>query len=169
MYNFCSYLPIIKQLTSLFDFKNIEYNNIVNTIKDKKNVVMYLGGREEGILNIDNLSNKSLISIKNKTGIFKIALINGIDIIPVYLFFNKNITNNNKNNLIYNLFINFINFYLYKPTLTVVGKPIKVNKIINPTYDDILILRNKYINSLKYLFDKYKILFKWSEKELEIY
>jgi 2-acylglycerol O-acyltransferase 2 len=40
--------------------------------------------------------------------------------------------------------------------VTVVGRPIEVDKIENPTMEEISAIQQKYICELKYIFDKYK-------------
>ena len=50
-----------------------------------------------------------------------------------------------------------------------VGKPIDIKKIENPSEEDIINLRNRYINSLTELYNKYKSTFGWNDKTIEIY
>ena len=54
-------------------------------------------------------------------------------------------------------------------TEMIIGEPIHSSKIENPTENDIIDLRNKYIDSLKCIFDKYKTTFGWNDSKLEIY
>ena len=45
----------------------------------------------------------------------------------------------------------------------VIGEPINIPKIESPSDDDINFYKNKYIDSLNHLFNKYKSTFGWMD------
>ena len=164
------YIPIFNKLSSLIGVEKCDYGSLSNYIKNKS-IHLYIGGINEFMLNINNIHNYVNLSLYNRRGIFKIALETGTDIIPTYTFYDKR-DNLNKNSsfLFIRMFINHaLNMIPNKTTLLVIGAPIKVDKIENPSEDDIINLKNLYISGLINLYDKYKFTFGWPEKELKIY
>ena len=54
------------------------------------------------------------------------------------------------------------------PILNIIGEPIKVNKIDNPTDEDIDKLREKYIIEIKKIYECYKITYNARDRILDI-
>ena len=165
------YIPFIKPLAYLIGGNDCSEVNIISKIKEKKNIHIFLGGMDEGLLNLYNFKNNSKLCIKNRKGIFKIALKEGIQLIPTYTFYNKRFTLEENSYLlnIRTIFNQILNIIPNNNTLFVVGKPLKVEQVKNPTDEDIINLRNQFIEELENLFNKYKTTFGWNDKFLEIY
>lgn len=164
-------LPIIRDIARLLHVIPVNYDSIKNTVQ-QESVSLMLGGVQE-LLNTS--SDTFELTIRNRTGIFRIALETGTQLVPVLTY--------GENKLfppISNSYLDFLNNVLYSmfhiaipyPTLTslqnwnrlhyeplekirtCIGEPIAVKKIENPTLSDIVELRNLYILKLNELFEK---------------
>ena len=145
-----SYVPIIKQLMFLIGGTECSEENIIKKIDENKLIHIFLGGADEGLMNITNNQNNTKLCIKKRTGIFKIALKKGISIIPTYTFYNKNFTLDDDSNMlkIRTIFNQIMNIFPANKTLFVIGKPLLITKNENPSTSDILALRDRYIESI---------------------
>lgn len=165
--------PFVKQIMDIFGCGNCNKTEIKKYIACNKSIGLWIGGISELMRTNEE---KEIIYIKKRKGIFKIALEEGINIIPTFTF---------GQSLMYKqsmkMKIPFINSYfcLYfgkyfttipfmVPILNIIGKPIKVNKINNPSDNDINILREKYIIEIKKLYESYKITYNMQNRILEI-
>ena len=163
------YVPIIKQLATFTGFSECSHNNIVSLLKKGSSIHIFLGGVDECIMNMRDEMGKTLICVNNRKGIFKIAIQNGIDIVPTYTFYNKRYLGTNNFMYIQKIAKLISNILPLNKTLCVIGTPIVVQKKNDPSDYDISSLKNKYISNLKELFDKYKLTFGWANKELTIF
>lgn len=169
--NFYHTIPILRDIMRIAHVTSSDYENIKNTLQTESISIM-LGGVKE-LLNSDE--NKIYLVIKDRKGIFKLALESGSPIVPVITY--------GENKLfkpIHNSVIDTINSYLYSlfrigvpiPTLdslknwcllykgplepihTYIGSSIDVKKIEHPTDSDIQTLKSKYITEIQTLFTK---------------
>ena len=168
------FFPIIREFYLFLGGVDCSKQNLNNFLKNGYSISLFLGGaRESGYSGLG--SNKLIVN--NRWGIFKLALENGVDIIPVYTF---------QENNFYQAYLsdNFILEFIHKYTgfwlpigkcnlkrlkyTSVIGKSISVEKLPNYSNNDIIILREKYKKELNYLFEKYKYLDSSLDKNLNL-
>ncbi|KAK0400899.1 hypothetical protein QR680_015510 [Steinernema hermaphroditum] len=138
---------------------------------------LVIGGAEEALdANHDNFD----LTLKNRKGFIKIALTTGAHLVPVYNFGENSLFTQVKSERgtflrmfqttvkklfgfsppIYHgsgVFNNYFGFLPYRvPLVTVVGAPIAVQKVTNPTTEQIDELHRKYCEALTKLFDEHK-------------
>lgn len=173
--SFCFYLPIIREIFLLLGAVDCSYPTLQNFINNNKSVGVFLGGAQEAIY---SGNGKTTIILKSRYGFFKLALLNGLTIIPVYTFGNSNIFEAT-NYDIFNIFYYFKcitgiwfprGYFNIKRNkfITVFGKHIEVQKITKEecSTEKILELQNKYIENINELFDKYKYMDKTVSKKI---
>lgn len=128
------------------------------------------------------ISGTETIILKSRHGICKLAILNGVDIIPGYLFGNcqalniwydsygimQNISRNLRVSLVLFSGRYFLPIPYRAPLLSVFGDPIKVNQNSNPSNEEIQLLLNELEVRVKELFDLHKSAFGWSHVELVI-
>ncbi|GAB6024246.1 Diacylglycerol O-acyltransferase 2 [Chamberlinius hualienensis] len=177
------YLPIVRDLLTAFGCgssskKSIQY--VLNE-KGKGNAVFILVGGPAEICECK--PNEISLILKNRKGFVKVAITNGADLVPI-LTFGENEAFEFKSGEMYILktIENYVrkitgrSIYLSslyrtmscvlftflpnrKPIYTVVGKPIEVEQISNPSDETIDFYHQKYIESLQQLFHDYKTQF----------
>eukprot|EP01129_Flabellula_baltica_P004303 TRINITY_DN1489_c0_g1_i1.p1 TRINITY_DN1489_c0_g1~~TRINITY_DN1489_c0_g1_i1.p1 ORF type:complete len:353 (+),score=48.59 TRINITY_DN1489_c0_g1_i1:100-1059(+) len=123
--------------------------------------------------------NEEVIFIYKRRGIFRLAIAEGFDIVPGYVFGNTQIFKRLSTGrgiitaLSRKLRTSISYFYGYlgipvpfrRKILLAHGKPIKVTQNDNPTEEDIDALRERYIQSLLEIFEKYKAFYGWENKQ----
>ena len=159
------WLPFTNELTEYFSAVPSDYHSMKRTLTEGQSISVALGGMREMLG--DNYI------VKRRRGIFKMALETGTPILPV-LSFGENrlfsIVDINPSiqtwlekydiciciptmNSIYK-WLGMLESPLKDPITSVVGSPIKVDQILNPTEQDINKLRERYIEALQDLFMK---------------
>jgi len=145
------------------------------TLEEGHTVSVMPGGVREMLSTTDDKIIK--LVIRRRRGVFKLALQTGTPLVPILTYGEHKLfppltspTLNVLNELIYSLIRvavpltswtaikNWINLYYHplEQVVTHVGEPLKVEKISNPSDDEILDLRDKYIKELKKLFEETK-------------
>jgi hypothetical protein len=155
-------------------------NYLLSRPKGGHATVLVVGGAPESL---DSHPGSYVLQLKRRKGFIKIALRNGASLVPVFSFGETDIydqINNPRGSRLRNLqdrfqkvaglapaFILGRGLFQYsfgiipnrKPITTVVGAPIHVEKISEPSQEDIDILHRKYVDALLELFyahrDKY--------------
>ncbi|CAG2115352.1 unnamed protein product, partial [Medioppia subpectinata] len=141
-------------------------------------VALIVGGGRESL---DAKPNTMNLYLKNRKGFVKIALTTGTSLVPVLAFGENEIYDQ----IVFPSESRFRRFqewllitYYYTlpvlksylpnrhPVVTVVGKPISVAKVENPSPQQINELHDKYINSLRQLFNENKD--KYGPKDLKL-
>jgi len=148
-----------------------DYQQMDNVLK-KKSLMLYPGGMREMFA---CSHKKDVIIIKKRRGIFKLALKNGVSLLPIYTFGITSLYErsgvkitlpfffkNEKDTVSWYYGKYYSPFPMRKKLITVVGKPLKVNKKNNVTPGDIEKLRNKYITEIK------QIYYKWCQRKIQI-
>ncbi|XP_067889179.1 diacylglycerol O-acyltransferase 2 isoform X2 [Heterodontus francisci] len=150
-------------------------------------VIIVIGGSAES-LNCSPGSN--VVTLKNRKGFVKMALQNGADLVPVYTFGENDVyrqivfKEGSLMRVIQRKFQKLIGFApcvfqgrgffssnswglvpYAKPINTVVGEPITVPQIENPSQEEVDIYHKMYICSLGKLFNKYKTKFGYCETD----
>ena len=171
VHSFFFFIPVVKDIIRQLNAIPSDYSSIKRTI-EKESISITLGGAKEmGIFKEKNLD----VVVKNRKGIFKIALETGTPIVPIITYGENEIFP--RSNIDLFDYLNDIYYYLFKlrfpfPSLTSIqnwkniskhplepihtytGKPIIVKKNDNPTMKDIEKLKTKYIKRVKELFLK---------------
>ena len=169
VHSFFFSIPLVKDIIRFLNAIPSDYGSIKKTV-EKESISLTVGGIEEmGII-----KNKCMeLKIKQRKGIFKIALETGTPIVPVLTYGENEIfpeTDNTflicYNNWLYDMFKIRMPFPSFKsvknwlrlsveplePIHTYTGRPIYVKKIDKPTEKHIKTLRNIYIKRLRELF-----------------
>jgi len=152
--------------------------NWVLTENGKGNAaVIVIGGAEEAL---DARPNIHRLTLKNRKGFCKMALKTGSHLVPCFSFGENELFNQAENPVgsktrifqdvfkkifsysppfVYGRGVFNYNFGLMpfrRPVTTVVGKPITVPKVDNPTVEEIDELHSAYVSALSNLFDHHK-------------
>jgi len=185
---FIPFYNIYLSFLGITDASKESINKILNNGPGSSCVIILGGARES--LNAYPESTK--LTLKNRKGFIKLALLNGASLVPVYSFGQ----NDSYNQVIYNsdstlriiqkqfqkklgfaipffygtgLFSKFGFLPKRKPINTVIGKPIHCPKIEIHNLKQIIInyYHNLYINELTKIYNKYKLIYSPHGKPLE--
>lgn len=153
-----------------------DYDQMKKVLDSGKSILFYPGGIRETFLTSHEKEN---IVIKKRKGFFKLALETGSDILPIYTFGISEMYQRSSISIKIPKFFKNENdsvawywglfgtpFPKRVPLMTVVGKPIHVPFTKNPSDEDIKKLRIIYTKQIKFLFYKYRSIYKkeWSDK-----
>lgn len=164
-------IPFIRDIMRKAHVVSANYDNIKQTL-ETDSVSIMLGGVKE-LLNSD--PHKMYLVIKDRKGIFKIALETGSPLVPVITYGENKLFQPMRNS-----FLDTLNSYLYslfrtaipiptveclknwmmlykgplEPIHSYIGSPLSVKKIEHPTLQDIDALKEKYTAELRTLFEK---------------
>jgi hypothetical protein len=165
--------PFISLFRNNLNMIPAEFNIMNQHLQSNKNLVIYPGGMRE---KFECSHREEVIVINKRKGLFKLALMNGTTMLPVYTFGVSEIYEKSnyefklKNGVGLSWYYGLYNTPFPKKVnfLTVVGSPIFVKKKINITDNDINNLRNRYKIIIKKLFHKWKSFYNpsWYNKKL---
>ena len=165
--SFCFYIPIIREVYLWLGAVDCSKPILKNLLINNFSVAVFVGGAQEA--QYSGIGSTKLV-IKNRDGIFKLALETGSSLVPVYTFGNNNIYNSLSWDLfgIFDYFKKITGLWLprgyFVPMrhkfVSVIGKPINVDKLndTDDLEDRINKLKYVYMKDLTALFDKYKYL-----------
>ncbi|DBA02991.1 TPA: hypothetical protein N0F65_003179 [Lagenidium giganteum] len=163
------WFPIVRDLLKWTGFGPVSRRNFVRLLDQARNICLIPGGFEEATI---FERGKHRVFIKNRMGFIKLALQYGYKVHPVYTFGEE---------LTYHSFHYFLKlrillnqfkvpavlfqgsrwaFFMPKSDVnlvTVVGKPIQLPTIANPTRDDVKKYHDMYIAALTDLFERNKL------------
>ena len=159
------FFPIIREFYLIIGAIDCSKPIIKKFLNKNFTVGVFIGGGRE--CKYSGIGKTNLI-INKRLGFFKLALETGRPVVPIYTFGENNFFNafNVQNFFLFELFHRLtglwfpLGYFSFKKTkiITVIGDPIFVNKVENPTTKDIINLQNKYKKNLVELFDYYKHL-----------
>lgn len=163
------WIPLVKDIIRNLHAISSEYTSIRETV-EKESISIALGGLDE----MGQVNDKQMeLSIRNRKGIFKIALETGTPIVPIITYGENELFPQSANPLLtgmndvlYSVFrfrlpiptfgsvLNWVRIQSapLPPIHTYTGKPILVKKIVNPTAAHIAKLRDIYIQRIETLF-----------------
>lgn len=128
-------------------FVSSTYSSIREALKEGDSISMCMGGPREALYSKEG----GMVAVVNsRKGIFKIALEQGIPIVPVLSYGE---TENTKG--FFNMIYRWCKIYsgvLETKIETHIGKEIEVEKIEEPTEMDIMMLRKKYLEAIQELY-----------------
>lgn len=175
------YTPILKHVLGIFGLISAKKSSMQATLRKKGiegTVVLYVGGMAELFLSCEN---EERLYLKQRKGFIKLALQEGVDVIPVYLFGNTTVLSVLKTGLLASISrklqvsLTYIwgRWYLPIPRdcklLYVSGQPLGMPRIAAPTQEDIDKWHAKYCSEVQRLFDTYKEQVpEYKHKKLEI-
>jgi 2-acylglycerol O-acyltransferase 2 len=157
--------PLLKNLMGVFNLIDASASSLKNRLKTAGSVLMYIGGIAE--LFKSSRREERLYLAKRK-GFIKLALREGTDVVPVYLFGNTSVLSVLKKGplatlsrkLQASLTVFWGKWYLPIPRdekmLYVVGKPLGMPHIMDPTQEDIDKWHGVYCEEVKNIFETYK-------------
>lgn len=162
-------LPILKHVMGIYGLTSASSGNMCKILRGKKGIdsclVLYIGG----IAELFKSSRKEeRLYIKNRKGFIKLALREGVDVVPVYLFGNTSCLTVWKNAFLASLSRKLQMSLTYfwgkwllpiprdEKLLYVRGKPLGLPHIKDPTEEDLNKWHQKYMDEVKRLFDTYK-------------
>ena len=165
--SFCFYVPIMREFMLLLGIMDCSRPNIKKALEEEKTIAVFMGGAKESVYS--GIGRADLV-IRKRRGIFEMAIENETNLVPTYTF--------GENSLFTSYECDFFGVFSFLQKCTgicwprgiptfllpefimVVGKPIQVEKRAHGQYtdEDVCELRDKYIQEIKILFDKYKHL-----------
>jgi len=161
--------PVLKNVMGIFGLTSASSTNVRNILRNRKGIdgclVIYVGGLAELF---KSSRKKEVLYLKKRKGFIKIALTEGVDIIPVYLFGNTHSFSIIKTGALASLSRKlqlaltyfwgkwFLPIPRDEKLLYVRGKPLGLPKIAEPTIDDIEKWHERYCQEVTRLFESYK-------------
>lgn len=179
------YVPLIREILMLVGFvsaseKSLDY--LLGNPKGGNAVALFVGGLKE----VSYCYKPDYhIVLKNRKGFARIALKNGTPLIPMFQFGVNNIYKTYNISwlrwmepiigcqpLVMNgcgLFQDWFGFApLAHPLTTIVGEPIEVERVENPTSEEVNELHKKFTDSLVKLYDEYKDKVEPNQKNVKL-
>lgn len=178
--------PIFKQVLRSIGVIDASRNVARKTLEGGESIGISTGGVAE--IFFTNEEDECIL-LKERIGLVKLALRTGADIVPCYLFGNTKLLNcwagegipgarfvleKISRKLGFALILIYGRFFLpipfRKPILAVMGNPIKTHhmKGEDPTPEQIAIIQGELLKEMERIFDTYKHLYGWDDKNLII-
>ena len=168
--DFNFYMPFFRDLFILMGYLSCSKKTMDYNLKRGQSLVVVLGGASE-VAFFDKYNYNVIVD--KRFGFFKLALENGVDIVPVFTFGENDIHTvipvTNKYLLEIQQFIkNSFGFLMIpfhgvfallphrEPLTTIIGQPISVKLVKKPTVEQVNALQELYKIELKRIFDKYQ-------------
>lgn len=156
--------PLLKNLMGIFNLVDASAGSLKKILK-RSSVLIYIGGIAELF---KSCRTEERLYLKKRKGFIKLALREGVDVVPVYLFGNTSVLSVLKHGPLASLSrklqvsLTFFwgKFFLPIPRdekiLYVVGKPLGLPNIAEPTQEDIDKWHSVYCEEVRKLFEMYK-------------
>mmetsp|Transcript_35930 Transcript_35930/g.86732 ORF Transcript_35930/g.86732 Transcript_35930/m.86732 type:complete len:320 (-) Transcript_35930:171-1130(-) len=157
--------PLLKNLMGIFNLVDASSSSLKRIFKRRGSVLIYIGGIAELF---KSSRREERLYLANRKGFIKLALREGVDVVPVYLFGNTSVLSVLKNGMLASLSrrlqasltVFWGKWYLPIPRdeklLKVIGKPIGLPHIPEPTQEDIDKWHAVYCDEVKKIFETYK-------------
>jgi hypothetical protein len=158
--------PLLKNLMGIFNLVDASAHNLQKLFLERKSVLIYIGGIAELF---KSCRTEERLYLQQRKGFIKLALKQtNVDIVPVYLFGNTSVLSVMKHGplaalsrkLQASLTLFWGKCYLPIPRdetlLYVIGKPLGLPYISNPTQEDIDKWHGIYCEEVRKIFEMYK-------------
>ena len=158
--------PLLKNIMGIFNLVDASAHNLQQLFRERKSVLIYIGGIAELF---KSCTSEERLYLQQRKGFIKLALKQeNVDIVPVYLFGNTSVLSVMKHGplaalsrkLQASLTLFWGKFYLPIPRdeklLYVIGKPLGLPYISNPTQEDIDKWHAIYCEEVRKIFEMYK-------------
>ncbi|KAF4041799.1 Diacylglycerol acyltransferase domain-containing protein [Phytophthora infestans] len=175
-------VPLMRDLLNWMDFSSVAKSTFQQRMSNRQNVCLIPGGFEEATL---YERGKHRVYIKKRFGFIKLALQYGYKVHPVYTFGEEYAYHTFPYLLKLRLKLNEFKipgvfffglphcFFLPRTDvdlITVVGEPLVLPRIEQPTKEDVQKYQGQYVEALQKLFNKYKSVYAVDpQAQLEIY
>lgn len=169
-------LPFLRELLTRLGFIAASRGSVKNALRPGNAVILVVGGAAEAL---DTKPGAYVLTLKRRTGFFRLALEHGADLVPTFGFGENDIyeTVGHEGTMWYSIqrriykWLTFTlpvfygrNVFTYnmgplpyrRPLTVVVGEPIQVEKRESPTPEELEALRSKYIKALRKLYDEWQ-------------
>jgi len=158
-------VPLLKNLMGIFNLVDASASNMKRILKEGGNIKIYIGGIAELF---KCCRTEERLYLKKRKGFIKLALRAGVDIIPIYCFGNTSVLSvlthgplaALSRKLQASLTLFWGKWYLPIPRdeklLYVVGKPLGLPHIVEPTQEDIDKWHKVYCDQVRDIFEMYK-------------
>jgi len=184
-------IPFLREILMWFGVSSVSKKSCETILKKGAGqaIVIVVGGAEESL---DAHPGQNEITLKKRKGFVKLALNHGASLVPVYSFGENDIFDqvpNPRGSLIRTIQMKIKNLTgiappifmgrgifnydfgmlpVRHPIVTVIGEPIDIPKIKNPSTDVIELYHNLYVDAIKSLFNKYKDQYDSNTGDLKI-
>lgn len=173
------YVPVIRELWLWTYCVDASKATAVKVLRDLKNsVFVYPGGEREQIL---TLYQRERVFLSSRKGFVKLAMEEGVDLIPVYSFGESHLYKHSSYLLDlrlsiakkFGVAIPFLSgqygLMPYRVPITMVfGAPVKVPHITKPTAEELDAAHRVYCDALMGLFEKHKAAMGYPDAKLEV-
>jgi 1-acyl-sn-glycerol-3-phosphate acyltransferase len=163
--SFCFYIPAYRDLILGGGIIDAARYNAHHALEQGYSLSLVPGGATEGLY---ASPGKHILVLKKRKGFIKLALEHGCDLVPVYSFGENNCYNQlsdvwprvrkfqDKFQRVLGLSLPLVkNIFPHRTTITVCfGKPIPVQKVVNPTDEQVQALLDTYIAKLREHFEE---------------
>jgi diacylglycerol O-acyltransferase 2, plant len=174
------YVPLMRDILQWMGGREVSRQSIERALRTKESILLVPGGQSEMMVSQSNVGRIRIVTYH--TGFIKIALQNGVPLVPVLSFGEMEVMDFVRLPLCQEFFISRIGipvpFFPYGlvgfpiprpvPVTVVFGKPLPVKKIADPSPADIQAVADKYFKRIREIFDRYKVQAGCPEHELEL-
>ena len=164
-------IPIARDIGMWAGGRDVSRDSITHALSHNQSIALIPGGQAEMRESrlVKKMDNKIYIVTKH-SGFIRMALTHGVDLIPVFAFGETEIFENVYLPSLQQWFLQNVGFlfpvWVYGrwylnipnsyPLRMAIGDPICVNKIAEPTQEDVDLLHKKYFEGLSECFEKHK-------------
>jgi len=174
-------IPVIRECASWIGACPANHKNACKALESGKNIALIPGGSDE---QLESNPDHEVVLIKKRKGFIKLALEFGCDLVPVYCFgvndlyhqissfkgIRRWLVRKTRVAFTFGWGRQYYNLMpLQRPIYIVFGKPIRVNKIPNPSQEEVDELHKRFVDSIVDIFENYKTQFGFKDRKLEIY
>lgn len=175
------YVPLGRELCLWLGGVDASRSTAEKVLKSGKSIVVYPGGVPEIFL-VDPKSKENVLVIKKRLGFIKLAMRQGADLVPVFVFGEKwlykvwtppkKVIDFFRKTLQIPMII-FWGRFLWMPNAppkgksfgVVYGKPMALKQVEHPTDEEVKEVHDKYVAEVERLFNQYKKSFGYDDDE----